>query len=104
MNPSSSWGFWGVDLGVNGIMKDLGVSVAKKLGAPLSVVSFRRGVRDGIERQQWSDMVSLVGSATLSPSKDRWSCELSGNGAFKVKVVRNLLDDMFLPFQPVATR
>nr|GEV31949.1 RNA-directed DNA polymerase, eukaryota [Tanacetum cinerariifolium] len=80
------------------------VSVAEKLGAPLSVVSFRWGVRDGIERQQWSDMVSLVGSVTLSPSKDRWSCELSGDGAFKVKVVRKLLDDMFLPSQPVATR
>nr|GEW79150.1 RNA-directed DNA polymerase, eukaryota, reverse transcriptase zinc-binding domain protein [Tanacetum cinerariifolium] len=80
------------------------VSVAEKLGAPLSVVSFRQGVRDGIERQQWSDMVSLVGSVTLSPSKDRWFCELSGDGAFKVKVVRNLLDDMFLPSQPVATR
>nr|GEZ22347.1 RNA-directed DNA polymerase, eukaryota, reverse transcriptase zinc-binding domain protein [Tanacetum cinerariifolium] len=80
------------------------VSVAEKLGAPLSVVSFRRGVRDGIERQQWSDMVSLVGSVTLSPSKDRWFCELSGDGAFKVKVVRNMQDDMFLPSQLVATR
>ncbi|GJU13270.1 RNA-directed DNA polymerase, eukaryota [Tanacetum coccineum] len=54
--------------------------------------------------QHWSDLSSLVGSVSLSSSKDRWSCDLTGDGEFKVKVVRNSLDDLFLPSQPDATR
>ncbi|GJU19186.1 hypothetical protein Tco_1152528 [Tanacetum coccineum] len=83
---------------------DKEVSVADKLGALSVAGSFRRDVRDGAERQQWSDLSSLVGSVSLSSSKDRWSCDLTGDGEFKVKVVRNSLDDLFLPSQPDATR
>nr|GEX19049.1 RNA-directed DNA polymerase, eukaryota [Tanacetum cinerariifolium] len=56
---------------------DKEVSVAGKLGSVSLDVSFRRGVRDGAERQQWDDLISLVGSVSLSSSKDRWICDLS---------------------------
>ncbi|GKC54928.1 hypothetical protein Tco_1077673, partial [Tanacetum coccineum] len=83
---------------------DKEVLVAVKLGASSVADSFRRGVRDGTERQQWSDLSSLVASVSLSSSKDRWICDLTGDGEFKVKAVRNSLDDLFLPSQAVATR
>ncbi|GJT80801.1 RNA-directed DNA polymerase, eukaryota [Tanacetum coccineum] len=76
---------------------------AEKLDAPISALSFRREVRGGIEQQQWSKLVELVGSVSLSSSPDRWFCDLSGDGVFTVKVVRNFLDDMLLPSHPVVT-
>ncbi|GJT17571.1 RNA-directed DNA polymerase, eukaryota [Tanacetum coccineum] len=33
-----------------------------------------------------------------------WTCDLSGDGEFKVKVIRNFIDDLFLPSSDVATR
>ncbi|GJV17860.1 RNA-directed DNA polymerase, eukaryota [Tanacetum coccineum] len=36
--------------------------------------------------------------------QDRWTCDLSGDGEFKVKVIRNFIDDLFLPSSDVATR
>ncbi|GJZ85263.1 RNA-directed DNA polymerase, eukaryota [Tanacetum coccineum] len=83
---------------------DKEVSVADKLGALSVAGSFRRDVRDGAECQQWSDLSSLVGSVSLSSSKDsglvtltgrRWSFSQSGSAS---------LDDLFLPSQPDATR
>ncbi|GKC71426.1 RNA-directed DNA polymerase, eukaryota, partial [Tanacetum coccineum] len=79
------------------------ISVAEKLDAPISALSFRREVRGGIEQQQWSKLVELVGSVSLSSSSDRWFCDLSGDGVFTVKVVRNFLDVMLLPSHPVVT-
>nr|GEW78424.1 RNA-directed DNA polymerase, eukaryota [Tanacetum cinerariifolium] len=83
---------------------DKEVLVAVKLGASSVADSFRRGVRDGTERQQWSDLSSLLAWVSLSSSKDRWICGLTGDGKFKVKAVRNSPDDLFLPSQAVATR
>nr|GFB00136.1 RNA-directed DNA polymerase, eukaryota [Tanacetum cinerariifolium] len=79
-------------------------SVASKLGSSSVDSSFRRPVRDGIERQQWSDLSSLLESVILSPSKDRWFCDLNREGAFRVKDVRSIIDDIFLPSSEVATR
>ncbi|PWA60447.1 RNA-directed DNA polymerase, eukaryota [Artemisia annua] len=83
---------------------DKDASVAVKLGAGSIASSFRREVRDGAERHQWSVLISIVDSVFLSSSKDRRICDLSGDGEFKVKVVHNFLDDMFLPSISVATR
>ncbi|GKE01343.1 hypothetical protein Tco_1389326 [Tanacetum coccineum] len=83
---------------------DKEATVAAKLGASSTDVSFRMAVRDGAERQQWSDLNSLSGSVSLSSSKDRWIYDLTGDGDFRVKEVRNTLDDLFLPSQPDATR
>ncbi|GKE34937.1 RNA-directed DNA polymerase, eukaryota, partial [Tanacetum coccineum] len=80
------------------------VSVAAKLGSFSVDDSFRRSVRDGAERQQWDDLCALLESVSLSPAKDRWICDLTGDGEFRVKEVRNSLDDLLLPSQPDATR
>ncbi|GJR23343.1 RNA-directed DNA polymerase, eukaryota [Tanacetum coccineum] len=45
-----------------------------------------------------------MNSIVLSSSKDRWTCDLSGDEEFKVKVIRNFIDDLFLPSSDVATR
>ncbi|GJW10456.1 hypothetical protein Tco_1576283 [Tanacetum coccineum] len=83
--------------------EDKEVSVTSKLGSSSVDSSFRRLIQDGIERQQWSDLSSLLESVILSPSKDRWFCDLNGEGAFHVKDARSIIDDIFLPSSEVAT-
>ncbi|GKA59330.1 hypothetical protein Tco_0758643 [Tanacetum coccineum] len=83
---------------------DKEIVVANKMGASSVSASFRRDVRDGAQRQQWDDLSSILHSVVLSSSKDRWTCDLSGDGEFKVKVIRNFIDDLFLPSSDVATR
>ncbi|GKA20408.1 RNA-directed DNA polymerase, eukaryota [Tanacetum coccineum] len=83
---------------------DKEIVVANKMGASSVSASFRRDVRDGAERQQWDVLTSIMNSVVLSSSKDRWTCDLSGDGEFKVKVIRNFIDDLFLPSSDVATR
>ncbi|GJV76921.1 RNA-directed DNA polymerase, eukaryota [Tanacetum coccineum] len=79
------------------------VTVATKLHGLLSD-SFRRLVRGGIEAQQLAHLQNLVGTSILSNSDDRWVCNLNGDGSFQVKNIRCLLDEYFLPNDPVATR
>ncbi|GJV67690.1 RNA-directed DNA polymerase, eukaryota [Tanacetum coccineum] len=57
---------------------DKEIVVANKMGASSVSASFRRDVRDGAERQQWDDLSSIMNSVVLSSSKDRWTCDLSG--------------------------
>ncbi|GJV77005.1 LysM domain receptor-like kinase 3 isoform X2, partial [Tanacetum coccineum] len=57
-----------------------------------------------VNTEQWDDLSSIMNSVVLSSSKDRWTCDLSGDGEFKVKVIRNFIDDLFLPSSDVATR
>ncbi|GKA82638.1 RNA-directed DNA polymerase, eukaryota [Tanacetum coccineum] len=82
-------------------MKD--ISVTGKLQSPL-VSSFRRNVRGGIEEQQLEHLVALLDSVILSNSNDRWVSDLNGDGVFRVKDVRNLLDEFFLPRADIPTR
>nr|GEV25887.1 RNA-directed DNA polymerase, eukaryota, reverse transcriptase zinc-binding domain protein [Tanacetum cinerariifolium] len=74
---------------------DKEASVATKLGSPSIDESFRRPVRDGAERFQWRDLCEVIDSVTLSSSKDRWVCDLNGDGEFRVKEVRSKLDYIF---------
>nr|GFA38078.1 RNA-directed DNA polymerase, eukaryota [Tanacetum cinerariifolium] len=62
-----------------GLETDKESTVASKLGSSLIDASFRRSVRDGVERQQWDDLNS-------------------------VSEVRTILDDNLLPSAAVATR
>ncbi|GJU59167.1 hypothetical protein Tco_1236933 [Tanacetum coccineum] len=55
-------------------------------------------------RGLWDALSSIMNSVVLSSSKDRWTCDLSGDGEFKVKVIRNFIDDLFLPSSDVETR
>nr|GEY64621.1 RNA-directed DNA polymerase, eukaryota [Tanacetum cinerariifolium]GEY67218.1 RNA-directed DNA polymerase, eukaryota [Tanacetum cinerariifolium] len=79
------------------------VSVAVKMGASV-VDSFRRAVRDETEHHQMLGPNSMLESVSLSSAQDRWICDLSGDGEFRVKEVRNILDDLFLPAQLNSTR
>ncbi|GJZ89585.1 hypothetical protein Tco_0661367 [Tanacetum coccineum] len=62
------------------------ISVAGKVQGVVSS-SFRRPVRAGSEYQQLVDLKSLMESVSLSQSLDRWICDLSGDGEFRVKEV-----------------
>ncbi|GJT42569.1 RNA-directed DNA polymerase, eukaryota, partial [Tanacetum coccineum] len=79
------------------------ISVADKLHPSLSF-SWRRSVRGGIESQKFNHLSSLLDSVSLSNSEDRWVCDLSGDGAFRVKDVKNILDEFFLSKSNVPTR
>ncbi|GJY99950.1 hypothetical protein Tco_0517380 [Tanacetum coccineum] len=49
-------------------------------------------------------LVALLDSDILSNSNDRWVSDLNGDGVFRVKDVRNLLDEFFLPRADIPTR
>nr|GEV82657.1 RNA-directed DNA polymerase, eukaryota [Tanacetum cinerariifolium] len=53
---------------------------------------------------QSSIWCSILRSVTLSASKDRWICNLNGDGVFHVKEVHTILDDIFLPSAADAMR
>nr|GEY65362.1 RNA-directed DNA polymerase, eukaryota [Tanacetum cinerariifolium] len=83
---------------------DKDISVAAKWSAPSFDASFIRHVRDGVERNQWSALLHMLGTITLSSSPDRYFCDLNGDCAYRVKDIRSELDDLFLPSSGVATR
>nr|GFA85682.1 RNA-directed DNA polymerase, eukaryota [Tanacetum cinerariifolium] len=65
---------------------------------------FWRQVRNGAELQQLEELSTLMDSVTLSSSFDRWVCNLSGDGGFRVSSVRNFLDNLLLPSYSESTR
>nr|GEW78526.1 RNA-directed DNA polymerase, eukaryota [Tanacetum cinerariifolium] len=58
----------------------------------------------GLEEHLLADLTSLIDSVTLSNSGDRWVCDLVSDGNFRVKEIRNYIDDLFLPHQAAPTR
>ncbi|GJS32598.1 RNA-directed DNA polymerase, eukaryota [Tanacetum coccineum] len=79
------------------------ISVADKFRGPITS-SFRRTVRGGVESQQLDLLLGLLGSVLLSNMGDRRVWDLNGDGVFRVKDVRNLLDETFLPKAEMPTR
>ncbi|GKF67193.1 hypothetical protein Tco_0196872, partial [Tanacetum coccineum] len=78
-------------------------TVADKL--QFSVTSFlRRSVRGGVESSQLALLQTYIEGTLLSNMEDRWVWDLNGEGVFRVKDVRILLDECFLPKAPTATR
>nr|GEW98201.1 RNA-directed DNA polymerase, eukaryota [Tanacetum cinerariifolium] len=82
---------------------DKEVLVADKIKAVVGH-SFRHPVRAGSEHQQMVDLNSLLEWMSFSQSHDRWFCDLTGDGEFWVKEVRNFLDNFFLPSHFESTR
>ncbi|GKC39178.1 RNA-directed DNA polymerase, eukaryota [Tanacetum coccineum] len=78
-------------------------TVTSMLSAPLSSF-FRRDVRGGAEAEQLSQCLNIIGSVVLSNSDDRFVWDLNGDGEFRVKDIRKLLDDSFLPKDESPTR
>ncbi|GJS93148.1 RNA-directed DNA polymerase, eukaryota [Tanacetum coccineum] len=66
--------------------------------------SLRRSVRGGVESSQLAFLQTYIEGTLLSNMEDRWVWDLNGEGVFRVKDVRILLDECFLPKAPTATR
>ncbi|GJT58236.1 cytosolic glyceraldehyde-3-phosphate dehydrogenase [Tanacetum coccineum] len=66
--------------------------------------SLRRTVRGGVEASQLDLLQKTIEATMLSNMEDRWVWDLNGEGVFRVKDVRTLLDECFLPKAPTATR
>nr|GEY13944.1 RNA-directed DNA polymerase, eukaryota [Tanacetum cinerariifolium] len=64
----------------------------------------KENLKGGIEEQQLEHLVDLLDSVILSNLNDKWVSDLNGDGVFRVKDVRNLLDEFFLPRADVPTR
>nr|GEW15411.1 RNA-directed DNA polymerase, eukaryota [Tanacetum cinerariifolium] len=47
---------------------------------------------------------AILESVSLSHSHDRWICNASSDGSFRVKDIRNLIDDLILPSRSVPTK
>nr|GEU89014.1 RNA-directed DNA polymerase, eukaryota [Tanacetum cinerariifolium] len=83
---------------------DKPVFVAAKWEAPSFEFSFRCHVKDGVETEQWMDLLSLINTVSLSSSNDRWICDLNGEGVYRVKDICYSLDNLFLPTSDIVTR
>nr|GEV15709.1 RNA-directed DNA polymerase, eukaryota [Tanacetum cinerariifolium] len=83
--------------------RDKEIVVADKLKAALDQ-SFKWPARNGHEQHQLEDLYACMGLVSLSQSYDRWVCDMSGDGVYQVSVVRNFLDNLFLPSHSEPTR
>ncbi|GJR24864.1 hypothetical protein Tco_0973391 [Tanacetum coccineum] len=63
--------------------------------------SLRRSVRGGVESSQLALLQTYIEGTLLSNMEDRWVWDLNGEGVFRVKDVRILLDECFLPNKPL---
>ncbi|GKG34733.1 hypothetical protein Tco_0437429, partial [Tanacetum coccineum] len=50
------------------------------------------------------DLISVLDCVILSPTKDRWICDLNGDGLFWVKDIRSSIDSILLPSDAISTR
>nr|GEV29006.1 RNA-directed DNA polymerase, eukaryota [Tanacetum cinerariifolium] len=80
-----------------------GCTMAEKLQNPVTL-SLRRTIRLGVEASQLDHLIKTVEATILTNLEDRWVWDLNGEGVFRVKDARSLLDDCFLPKDPIATR
>ncbi|GKD46295.1 hypothetical protein Tco_1270940, partial [Tanacetum coccineum] len=80
------------------------VSVAVKFSSVGGIQNYRREPRDGVEKQQFTEMNLTMNQICLAPTDDRWSWDLNGEGLFVVKDLRNLIDDFILPKEENVTR
>nr|GEW28463.1 RNA-directed DNA polymerase, eukaryota [Tanacetum cinerariifolium] len=73
---------------------------------PISLIGcvYRVVMKILANRLATDNLSSVSGFVTLSASKDRWIFDLIGDGVFRVKEVRTILDDIFLPSAADATR
>nr|GEU58655.1 RNA-directed DNA polymerase, eukaryota [Tanacetum cinerariifolium] len=78
-------------------------SMASKLLNPITL-SLRREVRGEVESDQLALLEEIIGTTILSTMEDRWTWDLNSDRVFRVKDVRYLLDDHFLPKVTNATR
>ncbi|GJY10330.1 hypothetical protein Tco_0378515 [Tanacetum coccineum] len=78
-------------------------TVADKLQSSVAL-SLRRTVRGGVEAHQLDLLQKLIETTILTNLEDIWVWDLNGEGVFRVKDARMLLDERFLPKDSTATR
>ncbi|GKC82071.1 RNA-directed DNA polymerase, eukaryota, partial [Tanacetum coccineum] len=61
------------------------------------------GSYDTLYKNLYATM-SISSVMAITPNADRWVCDLTGDGNFRVKEVRNFLDDLVLPSSTESTR
>nr|GEZ84592.1 RNA-directed DNA polymerase, eukaryota [Tanacetum cinerariifolium] len=95
--------FYADDAVFIGEWSNANLTVADKLQGSVAL-SLWRTVRGGVEAHQLDLFQNLIGPTILTNLEDIWVWDLNGKGVFRVKDVRNLLDDSFLPKDSTATR
>ena len=66
--------------------------------------SFWRLHRDGVEKEQWLELLKSLEGILLNSAEDRWSWKLTGSGDFSVASVRNFIDNTTLPVVSSKTK
>ncbi|GJX57282.1 RNA-directed DNA polymerase, eukaryota, reverse transcriptase zinc-binding domain protein [Tanacetum coccineum] len=80
------------------------VMISEKMEDLSLAMSLRRNPRDGIEADQFSDLLALMQNVTLSQSPDRWQWTLDASGYFTVASIRFKIDNLMLPSISTATK
>nr|GEV62390.1 RNA-directed DNA polymerase, eukaryota, reverse transcriptase zinc-binding domain protein [Tanacetum cinerariifolium] len=80
------------------------VSVAVKFSSVGDIQNYRKEPRDGVEKQQLTEMNLIMNQICLATTNDRWSWDLNDEGSFVVKDMCNLIDDFMLPKEENKTR
>ncbi|GKC74670.1 RNA-directed DNA polymerase, eukaryota [Tanacetum coccineum] len=77
---------------------------ADKMNHNVLGFSLRRAPRDGVEMEQFRDMIAILEGVELPAMHDRWIWSLVGSGEFSVASARKFIDDHRLTGSPHKTR
>ncbi|GKC37969.1 hypothetical protein Tco_1050353 [Tanacetum coccineum] len=80
------------------------ITVVEKINHAFMVDTFCRPPRGGAEEEQLGFLLSRMNGLILTNIPDRWGWSLEATGEYSVKSVRQLIDDLILPKEEVATR
>ncbi|GJR12103.1 RNA-directed DNA polymerase, eukaryota [Tanacetum coccineum] len=89
---------------VYALESDKKITVAAKMNHNVLGFSLRRAPRDGVEMEQFRDMIAILEGVELPAMHDRWIWSLVGSGEFSVASARKFIDDHRLTGSPHKTR
>ncbi|GJY53238.1 RNA-directed DNA polymerase, eukaryota, reverse transcriptase zinc-binding domain protein [Tanacetum coccineum] len=89
---------------VYALESDKKITVADKMNHNVLGFSLRRAPRDGVEMEQFRDMIAILEGVELPAMHDRWIWSLVGSGEFSVASARKFIDDHRLTGSPHKTR
>ncbi|GKA88475.1 RNA-directed DNA polymerase, eukaryota, reverse transcriptase zinc-binding domain protein [Tanacetum coccineum] len=85
---------------VYALESDKKITVADKMNHNVLGFSLRRAPRDGVEMEQFRDMIAILKGVELPAMNDRWIWSLVGSGEFSVASARKFIDDHRLTGSP----
>ncbi|GJY60207.1 putative RING-H2 finger protein ATL21A [Tanacetum coccineum] len=89
---------------VYALESDKKITVAAKMNHNVLEFSLRRAPRDGVEIEQFRDMIMILECVELPAMYDIWIWSLVGSGEFSVASARKFIDDHRLAGSPHKTR